>query len=90
MLGHWGGRWTGSLTTLGPSTPTGRGVGGMWGHWGLAGDVGCQGSNGGLQDSQLQTLEHELRSTLPKLVPFLATRLFYWGVHLNSDQLCIH
>ena len=31
------------------------------------------------QDGLLQTIEHQLRSTGPKLVPFLATRLFYLG-----------
>ena len=29
----------------------------------------------------------ELRLTEPKLVPFLATRCLYWGIHLSSDEL---
>ena len=31
------------------------------------------------QDSLLQTIEHELRSMRPKLVPLLATRCLYLG-----------
>ena len=43
------------------------------------------------QDSLLQTIEHELRSTGPKLVPFLVTRLLYqegsevtWGLAVRE------
>ena len=32
------------------------------------------------QDGLLQTIEHELRSVEPKLVPLLATRCTTWGV----------
>ena len=35
----------------------------------------------------LQTIEHELRSTRPKLVPLLALRCLYRGIHLSSGQL---
>ena len=49
--GDWGGRWTGSPTTLGPSTPIGRGLGvqryigagrGVGGSGGQKGVRGCQ------------------------------------------------
>ena len=36
---------------------------------------------------KLETIEHELRSTGPILVPLLATRCLYWRVHLSSGQL---
>ena len=41
------------------------------------------------QDDLLQTIEHELRSTGPKLVPLLAARCHYWGggVCLTEGQL---
>ena len=50
------------------------------------------------QDSLLQTIEHELRSMVPKLVPLLATGCLYlgvlrghmmvmgWEVHLTKHQ----
>ena len=37
------------------------------------------------QDSLLQTIEHELRSMSPKLVPLLATRCPYQGVYLTES-----
>ena len=40
------------------------------------------------QDSLLQTIEHELRSMGPKLVPLLATRCLYLGSiagHIGVD-----
>ena len=36
------------------------------------------------QDSPLQTIEHELRTTGPKLLPLLAMRCLYQGVHLTN------
>ena len=41
------------------------------------------------QDSLLQTLEHELRSSGLKLVPFLATRWLYWG-YIWTQVSCIY
>ena len=65
-----------------------------WGHQGTKRGVGVLGAMGSYiwkmktiyckvllktQDSLLQTIEHEFRSTKPKLVPLLAMRSLYQG-----------
>ena len=75
----------------------GGGIKGPMDHRGISGGIGVTSENSRWSIAKyssklktvywtLQTIEHELRWTGPKLVPLLATRCLYQGFHLTEGQ----